>query len=112
MVVVSQMTYNLQYIKKLEDILFVHGDKLVNETEKVIIMGHEHPAISFEERRDEKFKCFLLGKYKKSKLIIIPSFNFLTEGSDVTKENGHTPYVKSFKNFITSLSLVFLQNCQ
>ena len=86
------------------DILFVHGDKLVNETEKVIIMGHEHPAISFEERRDEKFKCFLLGKYKKSKLIIIPSFNFLTEGSDVTKENGHTPYVKSFKNFKVFIS--------
>jgi|TARA_Y100000310_G_scaffold345315_2_gene463680 hypothetical protein len=84
---------------KIGDILFVHGDKLIKDKSKLIVIGHEHPAISFEERRDEKFKCFLLGKFKGKELIVLPSFNFLSEGSDVTKENGHSPYIKGFKNF-------------
>lgn len=86
---------------KLNDILFTHGDKLVNEDKepKIIVIGHEHPAVSFKSRPEEKFKCFLLGKYKKSKIIVIPSFNFLTEGSDVTKEKTLSPYIKNIKNF-------------
>src|SRR3989344_7838199 len=56
---------------KINNMLFAHGDKIVNEKAEVIVIGHEHPAISFEERRDEKYKCFLLGKFKKSYLIVI-----------------------------------------
>ena len=84
---------------KVNEILFVHGDKIVNEKSKIIVIGHEHPAVSFKERRDEKYKCFLLGKFKKSKLIVIPSFNLLTEGSDITKENVLSPYIKDIKKF-------------
>ena len=84
---------------KINDILFVHGNKIINEKAKIIIIGHEHPAISFEERRDEKYKCFLLGKFKKSDLIVIPSFNLLNEGSDVTKEQILSPYIKDIKKF-------------
>jgi len=71
----------------------------VNEKAEVIVIGHEHPAVSFEERRDEKYKCFLLGKFKKNYLIVIPSFNLLNEGSDVTKENILSPYIKNIKKF-------------
>jgi len=84
---------------KINDILFVHGDKIVDEKSKVIVIGHEHPAVSFKSRPEEKFKCFLIGKYKNKKLIVIPSFNFLTEGSDVTKEKILSPYIKKVKNF-------------
>ncbi|MBI2105785.1 metallophosphoesterase [Candidatus Woesearchaeota archaeon] len=89
---------------KVNKILFVHGDKIINEKSEVIIIGHEHPAISFEERRDEKYKCFLLGKHKKSKLIVIPSFNLLVEGSDVTKEKTLSPYIENIKKFRVFIS--------
>ena len=35
---------------KINNMLFAHGDKIVNEKAEVIVIGHEHPAISFEER--------------------------------------------------------------
>ncbi len=84
---------------KVNEVLFVHGDKIINEKAEVIVIGHEHPAISFKSRSDEKFKCFLVGKYKNKKLIVIPSFNLLNEGSDVTKEKILSPYIKNIKNF-------------
>ena len=89
---------------EINDILFVHGDKLIENKSKVIIIGHEHPAISFEERPNEKFKCFLLGKFKNKDLVVVPSFSFLTEGSDIRKSEVLSPYIKSFKDFRVFIS--------
>ncbi|MEK6934516.1 MAG: metallophosphoesterase [Nanoarchaeota archaeon] len=83
----------------IDDISIVHGDILIKNLKKTIIISHEHPAISFKERPDEKFKCFLKGKYKSHNLIVMPSFNPLIEGSDVTKEEFLSPYLKNIKNF-------------
>ena len=83
----------------IDDITILHGDKILKDLRKTIIMGHEHPAISFKERPDEKFKCFLVGKYKKHNLIIMPAFNVLIEGSDITKEKFLSPFIKNLSNF-------------
>jgi len=83
----------------IDDITILHGDKLLKDLKKTIIMGHEHPAISFNERPDEKFKCFLVGKYKRHNLVVMPSFNILLEGSDVTREEFLSPYIKKINNF-------------
>src|SRR3989344_2514582 len=88
---------------KIGDILIIHGDKIINEKEikdiKIIIIGHEHPAISFPERRTEKYKCFLKGKYKGKTLVVMPSFNFLNEGSDITKESLLSPLIENIDTF-------------
>ncbi len=83
---------------KLKEILFVHGDVVITKESKVIIIGHEHPAVSFRERPTQKYKCFLKGKYKKSILIVMPSLNLVTEGSDITKGMFMSPYLKQAKN--------------
>ena len=83
---------------KQKDILFAHGDVIVKEEAKLIIIGHEHPAVSFRERPTQKYKCFLKGKYKKSFLIVMPSLNLVTEGSDITKGKFMSPYLKQAKN--------------
>lgn len=79
---------------RIGDALIFHGHKLVKETAEILIIGHEHPAVSFKEKPGEKFKCFLVGPWKKSKLIVMPSFTLLTEGSDVTREQFLSPYLK------------------
>lgn len=84
---------------KIDDILITHGHKIIKQKAKIIIIGHDHPAISFKERPNEKFKCFLKGKYKNSTLIVQPSLNLVTEGLDITKEEVLSPYVKNAKNF-------------
>jgi len=82
----------------IDDITVTHGDKLLKNLKKTIVISHEHPAISFKERPDEKYKCFLLGKYKGHKLVVLPSFNPLVQGSDITNEEFLSPYLKNAKD--------------
>ena len=87
---------------KLGDISILHGDKIIKETlsSKILVIGHEHPAVSFRDVRTEKYKCFLKGKWKNKILIIQPSFNLINEGSDVLKEKMLSPFLQNnIKNF-------------
>ena len=84
---------NVEFRKNLilGEILITHGD-IIDENSKdkkikIMIIGHEHPSIVLDSGlRQEKYKCFLKGKYKNKELIVMPSSNTLIEGSDVLKE--------------------------
>jgi len=81
----------------LGNILITHGHKLIKDLKsiKTIIIGHEHPAVAIQEgARKETFKCFLKGRYKRKLLIVQPSFNLVTEGTDITREKLLSPYLK------------------
>ena len=91
--------------------LIIHGNKIPEKgllkKAKTIVIGHEHPAISLrEDIRIEKFKCFLKGKYKRKKLIIMPSFCLATEGTDVLKEKLISPFLdhdlRNFEVFVVA----------
>ena len=78
------------------DICILHGHKILLNSlnHKVLIIGHEHPAISLkEDAKKEKYKCFLKGKYDNKILIVMPSFNMLNEGSDVLNESYLSPFL-------------------
>lgn len=84
----------------INDILITHGNKIKKTKANTLIIGHEHPAISLkEEGKIEKYKCFLKGKWERKNLIITPSFNFLFEGTDITKEELLSPYLKDVSDF-------------
>ncbi|MBN2052058.1 metallophosphoesterase [Candidatus Woesearchaeota archaeon] len=90
----------------VDNYLFCHGHKLFDEKSadwkksKTIIIGHEHPAISLRDGpRVEKYKCFLLGKFKNKKLIVMPSFNFVTEGTDILQEKLLSPFIRNISAF-------------
>ncbi|MFC1754469.1 metallophosphoesterase [Thermoproteota archaeon] len=79
------------------DVLFCHGDFVpkIPADVKTIVIGHEHPAVSVREGiRTEVFKCFLKGKWKEYNLIVLPSMNLLTEGTDITQEKLLSPFLK------------------
>jgi len=81
---------------KIRDILIVHGN-IVPELKgvKTIIIGHEHPAVNIKDGvRVELFKCFLKGGFLRKTLIVQPSFNLITEGSDVLKEKLLSPFLQ------------------
>jgi uncharacterized protein len=66
---------------------FMHGDKdyvELNDREiKFWVMGHAHPAITIKDKvKSEKYKCFLVGKYNKVEVIIVPSFFGVNVGTD------------------------------
>ena len=78
---------------QLDNITILHGHKIIPNLSEVIVIGHEHPAVSFPEKPYEKFKCFLKGRWHNKTLIVMPSFTFLNEGSDVTKEQRLSPFL-------------------
>jgi putative SbcD/Mre11-related phosphoesterase len=83
----------------ITDFIIMHGDKipdnLMAQEKSTIIIGHEHPCIGIRNgERLEKMKCFLKGSYKEKNLIVMPSFNFVTEGSDILHEKPLSPFLK------------------
>jgi uncharacterized protein len=92
-----------------DDTMILHGDKETKFPSRIkrIIIGHEHPAVSIKEGpRSEIFKCFLKGRYKGKELIVLPSFNLVTEGTDILKDRILSPFLKQdlddFDVFIVS----------
>ncbi len=90
---------------KIGDILICHGDEILNNEDfnksKIIIIGHEHPAIGLKEKsKYESYKCFLKGKYSNKILIVLPSFHTLTTGTDVLRSRLLSPFLQgSLGNF-------------
>lgn len=78
--------------------LLLHGDKITDGADpeiKNLIIGHEHPCIGLRSgERVEKIKCYLAGKYRNWNLTVMPSFNFVTEGSDILQEKPLSPFLK------------------
>src|SRR3989344_3111649 len=92
---------NVKVVKdyRIDDILIIHGDELVETDAKTIIIGHEHPAIKIQDHgKWEKYKCFLKGKWKRKELIAVPSFNPLLEGTNVLEGQMLSPFLKKIKN--------------
>lgn len=84
---------------KINDYYICHGEEIHKNIDfsasKTIIIGHEHPAVSIKSKtRSELYKCFLVGKFKNKNLIVIPSFNLVTEGTDVLKERLLSPFLQ------------------
>lgn len=78
------------YIKKINNInvCFMHGDKLFPECldskVNMFVLGHRHPAVSISDKyKKERYKCFLVGKWRRKTIIILPSFFPLVEGTDI-----------------------------
>jgi len=73
-------------------LMFLHGhmsyDQIFETRVKMIIMSHLHPSISLSDKQKvkrEKYKCFLVGNYKRKKVIILPSFLGIIEGTSVNE---------------------------
>ena len=93
----------------LDDTLILHGDvfdkKFFKDHPKIktVIIGHEHPAISLSDNgRSEKFKCFLVGTIKigvrKMCLIVTPSVQQFTDGTDIVREERLSPFLQGNLN--------------
>ncbi len=83
-----------------EGFFICHGHKVPETPEfkkaKTIIIGNEHPAVSIRDGpRTELFKCFLKGKFRRKNLVVMPSFNPITAGTDVLKETFISPFLKT-----------------
>lgn len=83
----------------LKDIAFIHGHRdfleIYAKEINLVVMGHLHPTITLSDKmkiKREKYKCFLVGKYKNKEIIIVPSFLSITEGVAANEFNDESGY--------------------
>jgi uncharacterized protein len=78
---------------KTKKICFLHGDKMYENWLNgcnMLIMGHLHPSITLKDKyKQEKYKCFLRGKWKEKEVFILPSFSDSTIGYDLNIKNDN-----------------------
>ncbi len=83
---------------------FLHGDRnfkeIYNKNIKRWVLGHAHPAVWLREgAKKEKYKCFLVGKYKSKQIIVLPSFFAGNEGTDPRDGEMNLAWKFDFSNF-------------
>lgn len=103
-IIAEKVNLKTQLFYSIDDIYICHGDFIPEDLNfiksKTIIIGHEHPSVTLEKnKRFEKFKCFLKGKYKNKTLIVQPSLNLMTIGTDILKQRLQSPFLKDIKDF-------------
>ena len=83
----------------INDKFICHGHEVPVSSDfkksKIVIVGNEHPAVSLRDSvRSELYKCFLLGKWDGKKMVVMPSFNQITIGTDILKEKFISPFMQ------------------
>ena len=73
--------------------LFFHGEELpvgVNKDTKMLVMGHEHPAIAIFNGvgKREKLRCFLYGKFEGKDILVLPAISYFASGTDINAVPG------------------------
>jgi uncharacterized protein len=89
----------------------VHGHALPDEKDSgyvsahTVIIGHVHPAIRLDDGvRNERYKCFLIGSYEKKRLVVLPSFSTIVEGSDILKVASNSPFLQGNSSHVYVLA--------
>ncbi len=104
--IIKRKELKIRDFYKKDGICFLHGHKVFSEcldkNVRMLVLGHRHPAVNLHDKyKKEKYKCFLVGKWKKKKIIILPSFFPFIEGSDVVNIEDNRMFIPEtkLKNF-------------
>lgn len=115
--------YTLKDFFIQNNLAFLHGHKnfpevFENKEIEIVSMGHIHPAILIKDKKAikrEKFKCFLIGKFKSKKTLILPSFFPITEGINIDDVGGRNKFgqiipkerLKEFETFVVGKNKIY-----
>lgn len=76
----------------VKDIAFIHGHEefpeIYAQEINLIVMAHLHPTVTLSDEmkvKREKYKCFLVGRFKKKDFVVVPSFISITEGVSLSE---------------------------
>jgi len=102
--IVKKLRIELKNYYVWHNFCFAHGDedfdKLWEKKIKWMVIGHGHPAIKLRESsKMEKYKCFLVGKFRRKNMIVVPSFVEYYAGSDPREGEIILAWDINFNNF-------------
>ena len=87
-----------------EGILFTHGDKEPRKEAlrgiRTIIIGHQHPSVTISDGvKRETYKCFLKGRWNGKTLLVMPSMNEVSMGTDIMRGGSMSPLIDELGDF-------------
>jgi putative SbcD/Mre11-related phosphoesterase len=89
--ILKKFGIELHYPVMVEDsYVMVHGHEPLEEVPEgaeVLLMGHEHPAITVRDSLGvkRKFKCFLRGSWRGLLVVVLPALSPLASGSTMNE---------------------------
>jgi metallophosphoesterase superfamily enzyme len=64
-----------------------------------------NPAVRIDDGvRNERYKCFLIGRHQKVRLVVLPSFSTIVEGSDILKVASNSPFLQGNSSMVYVLA--------
>ncbi len=86
------------------DVCYCHGDSVPRtkryRESRAVIIGHVHPAVALRAGgRSETYKCFLFGKHGKRKIVVLPSFTDVHQGTDILEGTLSSPFLSDIGTF-------------
>ena len=86
---VERKGLELQERHEENGILFTHGHKDIEDLEsfEIVIIGHEHPALSLKDEIGvvEKVDCILHGEEDGTEVIVLPAFSSISNGTRINE---------------------------
>ena len=80
---------------RVDNYIIAHGDKNVLRGNEVLIIGNEHPSIVLKDEVGARVKLRCYVFFEKEKILVLPSFNYLTRGSNVINNEWLSPILKN-----------------
>ncbi len=82
------------------DYLFTHGHRRVNTKKKIIVVGHNHLVVRFQDDVGAIYKepVWVRGKAGEKTVVIMPAFNELSGNYEVNKCKFQGPIASKLKN--------------
>jgi len=85
---------------------FMHGDRDFIEAHGVgrWVVGHGHPAVKISDGvKVEKYKCFLVGRFRGKEVVIVPSFFEGSLGSDPRENDMKMAWDFKLEKFVVKV---------
>ncbi len=76
------------------NITVFHGDRSTERDERIII-GHEHPSITFRDRIGAMYTMPIYLFFRSSEILVLPAFSAWTYGSDVLTYPLTSPVIRN-----------------
>ncbi len=82
------------------DYIFTHGHRIINTKKKIIVVGHNHLCVRFQDQVGAVYKepVWVRGKASDKTIIIMPAFNDLSGNYEVNKGKFQGPIASKLKN--------------
>jgi putative SbcD/Mre11-related phosphoesterase len=85
----SLVDIEVKMMIRMNDIVLTHGHRTLDELPPLLVVGHSHPAVEFQDELGSRMKekCWVFGRtIENTRVIIMPAFNPVMTGVALNRD--------------------------